>query len=243
MIKQSMALALLLLSAQLSAEPVTYSYQDQRYQGYYLADKADQPLVLLLHDWNGLTDYEIKRAHMLSEQGYAVFAADLFGAGIRPTKDEDKRQHTGELYQDRAKMRGLIEAALKQAETLGADISNAVLMGYCFGGAGALEMARAGAEYRGFVSFHGGLATPEGQDYKKAQGALLILHGAADRHISLDDFNQLAKQLEQEHDNYEMIAYGGARHAFTEWNDDRYHAEADRRSWQRFLNFLEHTLQ
>lgn len=243
MIKQSMALALLLLSAQLSAEPVTYSYQDQRYQGYYLADKADQPLVLLLHDWNGLTDYEIKRAHMLSEQGYAVFAADLFGAGIRPTKDEDKRQHTGELYQDRAKMRGLIEAALKQAETLGADISNAVLMGYCFGGAGALEMARAGAEYRGFVSFHGGLATPEGQDYKKAQGALLILHGAADKHISLDDFNQLATQLEQEHDNYEMIAYGGARHAFTEWNGDRYHAEADRRSWQRFLNFLEHTLQ
>ena len=243
MIIQSMALALLLLSAQLSAEPVTYSYQDQRYQGYYLADKADLPLVLLLHDWNGLTDYEIKRAHMLSEQGYAVFAADLFGAGIRPTKDEDKRQHTGELYQDRAKMRGLIEAALKQAETLGADISNAVLMGYCFGGAGVLEMARAGAEYRGFVSFHGGLATPEGQDYKKAQGALLILHGAADRHISLDDFNQLAKQLEQEHDNYEMIAYGGAQHAFTEWNGDRYHTEADRRSWQRFLNFLEHTLQ
>ncbi|MBW1726431.1 MAG: dienelactone hydrolase family protein [Deltaproteobacteria bacterium] len=39
------------------------------------------PLVLLIHDWDGLTDYEIKRANMLAESGYAVFAADLFGAG------------------------------------------------------------------------------------------------------------------------------------------------------------------
>ncbi len=240
--KRLLAIALLLVSAQLSAQSVSYQYQGQPYQGYYQANKGGQPLILLLHDWNGLTEYEIKRAQMLAEQGYAVFAADLFGAGIRPSKDEDKRQHTGELYQDRAKMRGLINAALIQAGKLGADSDNAVLMGYCFGGAGVLEMARAGAAFKGFVSFHGGLATPAGQDYKKAQGALLILHGAADRHISLDDFRQLAKQLEQQHDNYEMITYGGARHAFTEWNGDRYHAEADRRSWQRFLNFLEYSL-
>lgn len=241
--KPLITIALWLLSAQLSAETVDYHYQGQPYQGDYQAQTTGQPLVLLLHDWNGLTDYEIKRAQMLADQGYAVFAADLFGTGIRPTKDEDKRQHTGELYQNRAKMRGLIEAALEQAAKLGADTRNAVIMGYCFGGAGVLEMARAGADFKGFVSFHGGLSNPAGQDYKNTQGALLILHGAADRHISLDDFNRLAKQLEQQHDDYEMIAYGGARHAFTEWNGDRYHAEADRRSWQRFLNFLEHNLQ
>lgn len=241
--KPLIAIVLLFLSAQLCAETIPYQYQGQDYEGFYQATEDGQPLIVLLHDWNGLTDYEIKRAQMLVEQGYAVFAADLFGAGIRPTKDEDKRQHTGELYQDRAKMRGLISAALQKASALGADTDNAVLMGYCFGGAAVLEMARAGADFKGFVSFHGGLSTPQDQDYKKARGALLIMHGAADRHISLDDFNRLAKELEDEHKNYEMIAYGGARHAFTEWNGDRYHPEADRRSWQRFLNFIEHSLQ
>lgn len=241
--KQLIAIALLLVSGSLTAETITYQYQGQDYEGFYQASAAGQPLILLLHDWNGLTDYEIKRAQMLSEQGYAVFAADLFGAGIRPTKDEDKRQHTGELYQDRSKMRGLVKAALAEASALGADANSVVVMGYCFGGAAVLEMARAGAGFKGFVSFHGGLSTPEGQDYKNAQGALLIMHGAADQHISLDDFNRLAKQLEAEHKNYEMIAYGGARHAFTEWHGDRYHPEADRRSWQRFMHFLEHTLR
>jgi dienelactone hydrolase len=56
--------------------------------------------VLLIHDWDGLTDYEIKRADMLAEMGYAVFAADLFGAGVCPTEDTDRRQHTGELNQE-----------------------------------------------------------------------------------------------------------------------------------------------
>lgn len=240
--KPLIALCLLMLSGQLTANDIRYQYNGQDYQGYYLSAGPDARLVLLLHDWNGLTDYEIKRAEMLAGHGYAVFAADLFGAGIRPTRDEDKRQHTGELYQDRSKMRGLINAALNKAAELGADSKHAVLMGYCFGGAAVLEMARAGADFKGFVSFHGGLATPEGQDYSWTKGALLILHGAADQNISLDDVTGLASLLEQQHDNYEIIVYGGARHSFTEWNGDRYHPQADRQSWQRFLQFLEQTL-
>ena len=76
----------------------------------------DAPLVLLIHDWDGLTDYEIKRANMLSDLGYAVFALDLFGAGVRPTEVKDKRQHTGELYKDREKMRALMKGALKYGQ-------------------------------------------------------------------------------------------------------------------------------
>ena len=150
------------------------------YEGYYVSPSDDAPLVLLFHDWDGLTDYEIQRADMLAEMGYAVFAADLFGAGVRPTEVADRKQHTGELYKDRAKMRALMNGAFEQAVALGADRSNAVAMGYCFGGAAVLELARSGADLKGFVTFHGGLGTPEGQDYSKAKGRLLILHGTAE---------------------------------------------------------------
>ncbi|MEJ2521145.1 MAG: dienelactone hydrolase family protein, partial [Desulfuromonadales bacterium] len=121
------------------------------------------------HDWDGLTDYEVKRANMLAELGYAVFAADLFGKGVRPTEVTDKRQHTGELYKDRAKMRALIQGAVDQAKQLGGRVDNAVVMGYCFGGAAVLEYARSGADVKGHVTFHGGLSTPEGQDYSKTK--------------------------------------------------------------------------
>ena len=152
---------------------VRYQVDDMAYEGYYVDSGNDAPLVLLVHDWDGLTDYETQRAHMLADLGYSVFAADLFGAGVRPTEVTDKRQHTGELYKDREKMRRLLYGALEEATTRGANADNAVAMGYCFGGAAVLELARSGADLKGFVTFHGGLATPEGQDYSRTKGDCL----------------------------------------------------------------------
>ena len=71
---------------------VTYQVNGQSYEGYYISPSDQAPFLLLIHDWDGLTDYEIKRANMLADLGYAVFALDLFGAGVRPTEVKDKRQ-------------------------------------------------------------------------------------------------------------------------------------------------------
>ena len=191
------SLLMLLLSLPLTAQQVDYQVAGETYQGYFVSPTDNAPLVLLVHDWDGLTEYEQQRADMLQDLGYAVFAADLFGKGIRPTEVKDKQQHTGELYQDRQKMRDLMLAAINEAGKLGADTDNAVIIGYCFGGAAALEMARSGTAMHGFVSFHGGLSTPQGQDYSQTQGEVLVLHGAADQMISMADFANLAAQLEQ----------------------------------------------
>jgi dienelactone hydrolase len=174
--------------------------------------------------------------------GYTVFAADLFGAGVRPTKVEDKRRLTNELYQDRVKMRVLISRALEKARSLGANTSNAVVMGYCFGGAAALGYARSGADMKGFVTFHSGLSTPAGQNYANTQGKLLILHGSADKVVTMDEFARLAKELEQAGVPHEMITYGGAPHAFTVFGSDRYRKDADRKSCRRFMEFLADTI-
>ena len=244
--KSSFALLIALLiatSASAAGMAVTYEVNGTPYEGYFTSPSPKAPLVVLIHDWDGLTDYEIKRAEMIADMGYSVFAADLFGAGVRPTKVEDKRQHTGELYKDRQKMRALLTAAVKTAQAKGAATDNAVAMGYCFGGAAVLEMARSGADLKGFVTFHGGLKTPEGQDYTKTKGNLLILHGTADTVVPMKDFAQLADELEASKVPHEMISYGGAPHAFTVFGISRYREDADKNSWRRFTAFLKETLR
>lgn len=238
----SLLLVTLCTTTSFAGEDITYSVDEQPYEGYFINTKPGAPMILLVHDWDGLTDYEIKRSQMLSDLGYSVFAVDLFGAGVRPTKIEDKRQHTGELYKDRQKMRKLLYAALDTAKAQGLNTDNAVVVGYCFGGAAVLELARSGANLKGFVTFHGGLATPEGQDYSKAQGKFLILHGSADQAISLDQFAALAKELEENHVEHEMITYSGAPHAFTVFGSKSYREDADKKSWKRFTEYLSETL-
>lgn len=221
---------------------VSYDIKGEPFEGYFVSPSANAPLILLVHDWDGLTDYEVKRANMLADVGYAVFAADLFGAGVRPTELKDKRQHTGELYKDRERMGTLLQGALETAKAKGADVQNAVAMGYCFGGAAVLEFARSGADLKGFVTFHGGLSTPAGQDYSRTTGKLLILHGTADANITMEHFAKLAGELEEKGVSHEMTTYGGAPHAFTVFGSDRYREDADNKSWKRFLAFLAETL-
>jgi dienelactone hydrolase len=244
---QKLASLVLLMGLSLVAwaeegKAVEYQVNGENYEGYFISAGDKAPLVLLMHDWDGLTGYEVKRAQMLADMGYSVFAADLFGAGVRPTENKDKKQHTGELYKDRDKMRALMNGALSEAVALGGDANNAVVMGYCFGGAAVLEMARSGADMKGFVTFHGGLATPEGQDYSDATGSFLILHGSADTAITMDQFASLTNQLEAASLEHEMVTFSGAPHAFTVFGSKRYREDADRKSWALFGEYLDTTL-
>jgi dienelactone hydrolase len=237
----SILLGFTLSSAYATGMPIKYQINGEDYEGYYVSVTKNAPLVLLIHDWDGLTGYEIKRAEMLAAMGYSVFAADLFGAGVRPTRVVDKRQHTGELYKNRKKLRSLMTGALEKAASLGGNSDNAVAMGYCFGGAAVLELARSGADLKGFATFHGGLKTPNGQNYSKTKGKVLIMHGSADTAITMDQFAGLANDLESADIPHEMITYSGAPHAFTVFDTDRYREDADRKSWERFKQFLQTT--
>jgi dienelactone hydrolase len=238
----SLLLVTLFATSTFAGENITYAIDGQPYEGYFINTKPGAPLVLLIHDWDGLTDYEVKRAQMLADLGYSVFAADLFGAGIRPTTVEEKRQLTGALYKDRKKLRKLLYGALDTAKTQSLNTENAVVVGYCFGGAAVLELARSGADLKGFVTFHGGLAKPEGQDYSTAKGKFLILHGTADSSVTIDQFAALAKELEENNIEHEMITYSGAPHAFTVFGAKSYREDADKKSWKRFTEYLVETL-
>lgn len=230
-------------SALASGRVIPYAVSGEPFEGYYVSPAAAAPLVLLVHDWDGLTDYEVKRAEMLAKMGYTVFAVDLFGKGIRPAVLEERQKLTGALYSDRARMRALLQGGLAAVKSAGGNVENAVAMGYCFGGAAVLELARSGADLKGFVAFHGGLETPAGQDYRQAKGKVLILHGTADSSVTMEHFANLAVELETAGIAHEMITYSGAPHAFTVFGSDRYRKNADEKSWKRFGDFLQETLR
>ncbi len=221
----------------------SYSVDGTVYEGYYVSPSENAPLILLVHDWDGMTAYEVERSEMLAKLGYAVFAVDLFGKGVRPSAVADKKRLTGALYKDRERMRRLMDSAGKAAKVLGANLNNAIVVGYCFGGAVVLEVARAGVTYKGFVAFHGGLATPRGQGYSQVKGSVLVFHGSADNVVSMTQFAELTTALESNGVSHEMITYSGAPHAFSVFGSKRYRKDADEKSWRRFIEWLSETLR
>ena len=220
-----------------AGEIVEYHVGDQGFEGYRSVPVGtSKGLVVILHDWDGLTDYERHRADMLAALGYEAFAVDLYGRGNRPVETGAKKAETGKLYDDRERMRALVLAGLAEARN-GRD---AAVMGYCFGGAAALELARSGAAggVAGYATFHGGLQTPPGQSYGTDTPPLLIAHGGADASIPMSEVAALSEELEAAGVVYEIRVYSGAPHAFTVTGSERHRARADERSWAAFVDFL-----
>ena len=193
---------------------------------------------MIVHAWGGVTSYEQKRADMIASLGYEAFALDLYGKGNRPIDTDARRKEATKLYEDRARMQKLLLAGLKEARAGGDEA--AVVIGYCFGGAAALELARSGkAEgVKGYVTFHGGLTTPEGESYPASTPPLLILHGGADTSITMEDVAALSRALEAAHLPYEIQVYSGAPHGFTIFDGESYRKDADEKSWAAFTEFL-----
>ena len=236
------AVLLLPISVQ-AGQKVTYSSNGLDYEGYSSAATGRvKGTVLVIHDWDGLTGYEEKRAEMLASMGYNAFAIDLYGKGNRPLETGAKKAETGKLYKDREKMRRLILAGLSEARK--SFKGKAVIMGYCFGGAAVLELARSGkaTDISGYATFHGGLKTPEGQTYVKSTPPILVAHGGADKAIPMGQVAQLSKELEAAGVMYKMQIYSGAPHAFTVFGSPRYRKDADTQSWAAFGNFLKTNL-
>jgi dienelactone hydrolase len=201
------------------------------------AASAPKGTIYIVHDWNGLDDYEKTRAAMLAEQGYNAVAIDLFGVDAKLEGRDDYRRETGALYKDRGEFRARLAAAISAGKSLG-DGGKAFIIGYCFGGAAVLETARAGMSLDGYVSFHGGLGTPDGQDYSATKAPVLLLHGSADPVSGMEDLASLLNQLKEAGVPHNAEVFGGARHSFTVAGSRDYDADADARSWDALMRFL-----
>src|SRR6185369_13540894 len=241
----AMLMVLIAQTAQagLVTKTVEYRQGGTVLEGYLAYDDAvtgKRPGVLVIHEWNGLGSYVKKRAEMLAGLGYVAFAADIYGKGVRPATPELAGKEAAKYRgQDRSLLRARAAAGLDTLAHLPqVDPGRLAVIGYCFGGTAALELARSGADLRGTVSFHGGLDTPVPADALKIRGKVLVLHGADDPYVPPDKVAAFQQEMRLAKVDWHMVYYGGAVHSFTNpesGNDPSkgvaYNAPADRRSW------------
>jgi dienelactone hydrolase len=165
-------------------ERVEYKDGDAVLEGFLVYDDSlagPRPGVLVFHEWWGLGDYAMSRSRQLASIGYVAFAADVYGKGIRPTDREAAGKESGKYMKNRTLLRSRASAgleALKKSKLV--DIERTAAIGYCFGGAAALELGRSGAPVAAIVTFHAVINTPTPEDAKNIKGSVLVLHGGAD---------------------------------------------------------------
>lgn len=237
--------------AALVEKTVTYEKDGVTMEGFHVYDEAligQRPAVLVVHQWMGLSENEKRRSRMLAEMGCNVLAVDVYGKGVRPESPAEAGKQAGAFKGDRklfrARLMAGLEVLLKDERT---DAAKVAAIGYCFGGTGVLEMARAGAPVAGVVSFHGGLDAADGMEAKAGNipSKVLVLHGAADPYVPAAQVEAFQKEMTAAKADWQMASYGGAVHAFTqkEAGSDvakgaAYDAAADARSWEAMKAFF-----
>ena len=235
----------LLFTATLLAQdlkPVQYADGQQKLDGF-VTDNAGKKLpgVLVLPAWKGIDQEAKTAAQNLEKQGYIAFVADIYGEGNIPTDNASAGKAAGAYRSNYQAYQHRIELALEQLKKAGAE--KVAVIGYCFGGSGALEVARAGFPVAGIVSIHGGL----GKDSTRTNGPLnlkmLIENGAEDPGVKPEVMAKLVKEMNDGKADWQVITYAYCKHTFTDPASPDYNAEMANRAWEHTTIFLKELLK
>ena len=236
------------VTAAVHKQELDYKQGETHLRGYLAYDdrsEARRPGILVVHEWWGLNDHAKAKADALARGGYIAFALDMYGEGRNTEHPEQAGEWAGFIRENMniGKERFLAAYTLLQDHTY-TDSSKIAAIGYCFGGTVVLTMAQGGVDLRGVVSFHGGLPTE-----KIATGPInakiLVCHGADDPLISQEQIQIFQNNMREAGADWQFIAYGGAKHSFTNPDADKrgmdalgYNRSADERSWEAMLNLF-----
>ena len=235
----------------LKLENVNYNLDTLNMKGFVAFDQASdkkRPIVMIVPEWWGLNEYAKGRAKQLAEMGYLAFCVDMYGNGITADNPDLAGKLAGPFYQDPQMAKKRFDAAMAKAKTYAvADTSQVAAIGYCFGGAQVINMAKLGDKLSGVVSFHGNL-TVVPADKSLLTAPILVCHGADDKFVSEAEVAQFKKQMDSISAPYTFKSYAGATHAFTNPNATSmgekfkipiaYNAAADSASWNDMKDFF-----
>ena len=236
-----LTLVLFSVSAQ-QLKPVIYSDGNQKLNGLATSNTGKKLQgVLILPAWKGI-DQEAKQAALdLEKEGYIAFIADIYGEGNIPTDNAAAAKIASQYKQDYQAYQKRIGLALEQLKKAGAD--KIAVIGYCFGGTGALEAARAQFPVAGVISIHGGL----GKDASRPNGSLptkiLIEHPAEDQSVPQEMVNDLIKEMNEGKADWQIYTYAYSKHTFTNPESKDYNPTMAKRAWQHTLMFLDEVLK
>jgi len=235
---------------EVKSKTIEYTQDGTTMKGYLAWDdsiKGKRPGILVVHEFWGLNEYVKHRADMLAKLGYVAFAADMYGNAQMTTHANEAsawmKQVTDHLDVWKARALAGLDTLRAQPQV---DPDRLAAIGYCFGGATAMQLAYAGAPLRGVASFHGSLPpVPEGLAKGAIKPKILAATGAADKLVPPERVMAFQKGLEDVQATWEFVTYSGAKHAFTNPEADKlgmpelgYNERADRRSWELLQTFL-----
>lgn len=239
-------------SAKVVGKAVEYKAGDVTLKGYLAYDtgvKGKRPGIIVVHEWWGLTEYPKMRARMLAKLGYVAFAADMYGDGKTANNPADAQKYAGESMKDPAALKSKFLAAmdfLKQDKRV--DNARIGAIGYCYGGGVVLNMARAGVDMKGVVSFHGSLGAVIPAEKGNIKAKLLVCSGGADKFITEKNVEDFKKEMNDAGADMKYTSYEGALHAFSNPEATAlgkkfnmpiaYNKKADKASWKDMQKFF-----
>jgi dienelactone hydrolase len=241
-----------MLHAEIIGKEVEYTADNVTLKGYLAYNnllKNKRPAVIVVHEWWGITDYPKKRAEMLASLGYVAFAADMYGSGKIADNPGDAQKYAGESMKDLSLMRAKFQAAIELLKKNNlVDSTRIAAIGYCYGGGVVLNMARAGFDLKGVVSFHGSLATTTPAEKGNVKAKILVCNGGADKFVSDTDIKNFNQEMKSAGVDFKFLSYKGALHAFTnpaatelgkKFNMPiAYNKSGDKKSWKEMRIFL-----
>ncbi len=210
-----------------------------------IPEGSNKPVVMIAHDWSGRNHFANKIAEDIAALGYIGFALDIYGDGRTGKTKEEKSALIAPFVEDRALLLARLNAGLKTAKSLpSADVNRIAIIGFCFGGLCALDLARSGATIKGAVSFHGLFNAPDKLPKHNIQAKVLALHGFDDPMATPEQAIAFGKEMTEAKADWEIIMYGNTMHAFMnpEANDHAfgtvYQPKTAARAWLAMQNFL-----
>ena len=218
------AIALLIAAfpvlAKMQAKPVDWTLDGKTFSGFLVYDDATtakRPGVLMVPDWKGAGDNAVAKAEHIAGRDYVVLLADVYGKGVRPRNDEEAMAQVKALYADRGVLRARANKALQvlrgQAANAPIDLRRIGAVGYCFGGATVLELARSGADLAAVATFHGALDTDKPAVRGDFKPSLLVLNGADDSYVA-KDIPAFEKEMNDAGVDWQFVNFSGAVHCF-----------------------------
>lgn len=222
--------------------PVTYHDDSQKLNGLVTSNAGENlPGVLILPAWKGIDKEAQQAAHDLQEQGYIAFIADIYGEGNIPKDNAEAAKISGQFKSDYKLYQKRIHLALEEIQKEGAN--KVAVIGYCFGGSGALEAARGDLPVEGVISIHGGLSKASDRENIPLKTKILIEHPAADKSVSQEDLENLITEMNNGKTDWQLITYAHSGHTFTDPDSPEYNEVMAKRAWQHTLLFLREVLK
>lgn len=236
--------------SKITLKETTYSNDGKTFKTFVAFDagkKGKLPVVMIVPEWWGVNDYAQYRAQKIAELGYFAMVVDMYGDGKAVETPQEAQQLAQPFYKNTALAKQHFDAALAHLDEFkNADANKVAAIGYCFGGAMVLNMARQNENLKGVASFHGNLMTGVKPNNNKVK--ILVLNGAADNYVPEQEIEEFKKEMADNKTDYTFFNYPNAVHAFSNPKATEvgqkykmnvaYNKEADEQSWKELKVFL-----